>query len=308
MSVESLSIKALTELKYLRMRTCAQLLERTRQPLVFTRATALELLAIEKPIMPPIGTAHQVVVPKLSQRGHVQNVTYLAWSGPIETQLVERRFTCVTAACAWAHTAAILPLEEVVVLADSMMRRDQRLKRTTFEELQRYVAEARGFEGIRKCRQALRLIRENTDSSQETRTRIALIRYGLPVPDVNHRMVLPGSSRSVYLDMAYPELRIAIEYDGKHHRFNSGQVLVDDQRREEIENAGWKYIKVTFMDLQNEVSQERLADKVAISMQKALGMHVPLTPRMSIEQLGDGRRLRSRPIWEKKRAYERIRA
>lgn len=61
---------------------------------------------------------------------------------------------------------------------------------------------------------ALQFMREGTDSSQESRCRIALIRNGLPCPKVNWKVRL-NNGKIALLDMAYPDIKVAIEYDGK---------------------------------------------------------------------------------------------
>lgn len=298
---DAISLTALTELKTMRMNACDELQRRSRQPFVYARDTALELLGIEKP-RAYARSKHrgciQVVVPSLTKRSHVSNVQYLAWTGPIETIIVGRKFECLTPVCAWAHYASVLTLDELIVLAESMMRRDRRLKKAEISDFTRFINQAKRFEGIRKCRRALRVIREHTDSSMETRTRLALMRYGLPSPVVNYELQVPNTSRTLFLDMAYPALRIAIEYDGNHHRFSSAQVLADDKRREMIEAAGWAYIKVTFVDLRNELAEEELAQRVATSIERVLHVPIPLEPRLSIEQVSDGHRLQRKPRWD----------
>lgn len=301
MTGESISLKALTELKAMRMQSCAALQNRTRRPLVYARSTALELLSIEKPrlrshVVGQDSTAW-VVVSSLRQRCHVRGVKYLAWTGPIETQVVGRHFECLTPVCTWAHYAAVLPLDELIVLGESMMRRDRRLKRAGIEDFRRYLEHAGNFTGVKKCRRALRLMKENVDSSQETRTRIMLIRYGLPEPEVNYALNIPGTARTVFLDMAYPQLRIAVEYDGTYHRFSNEQVLRDDKRREDIESAGWMYIKITVLDLRNELAEEAAAQRVATAMWRMAGVPVPLEPRIAVERIGDGNHARRKPIW-----------
>lgn len=101
-------------------------------------------------------------------------------------------------------------------------------------------------------RRALRLMRENTDSSQETRSRIVLLRYGLPCPEVNYAIRLKGYSHVFFADMAYPDLKIIIEYDGRHH---ASRWLADSKRREALEDEGWLYIQVTAENLRDEDSQ-----------------------------------------------------
>ena len=112
------------------------------------------------------------------------------------------------------------------------MRRDGRLRRTTIEELTAYLDSAREFteavfeetgrrpnmfRGYANCRRALRVIQEGTDSSMETRTRLVPLKYGIDAPCVNYKIGVKRLNRAVYLDLAYPEYKICIEFDGGHH-------------------------------------------------------------------------------------------
>lgn len=136
-------------------------------------------------------------------------------------------------------------------------------------------------------RRALRLMRENTDSSQETRSRIVLLRYGLPCPEVNYAIRLKGYSHVFFADMAYPDLKIIIEYDGRHH---ASRWLADSKRREALEDEGWLYIQVTAENLRDEDSHRELAERVAQRVSLRLGEPVRLCGRMTIAQIADGRR------------------
>lgn len=189
--------------------------------------------------------------------------------------------------------------EELVVLGDSMMRRDGHMKKATLEEFRIYVDSLsdlsnysgsdrlRAVRGVSKMRRALRLMRENTDSSQETRSRIVLLRYGLPCPEVNYAIRLKGYSHVFFADMAYPDLKIIIEYDGRHH---ASRWLADSKRREALEDEGWLYIQVMAENLRDEDSQKELAERVAQRMSLRLGEPVRLCGRMTIAQIADGRR------------------
>lgn len=301
MSTESYSLEALTDLKRRRFEACDALQRRTKHPLVFARSDALELLAVEKPIEPERErrrTDMDVVVGSTAEKSHIANVRFLTWNGPLQTTEVGRTVTCLNPVSAWAHYAAILTLGELVVLGDSMMRRNGRLTRAEIESFHTYLDVANRFIGIENCRLALRLMREGTDSSQETRTRLVPLLYGLPEPTVNHPVRLQ-SGTLIFLDLSYPQLRIAIEYDGNYHRFDRMQVLRDDKRREALEDMGWIYIKVTVLDLKSESGQEELAQRIATRIEQVIGVPVPLTSRMTVRQVCDLRRLRKRPIWER---------
>lgn len=306
MNTESHSLESLTNLKRQRLEACAALQQRTKRRLVFARSEALELLAVEKPIEPEAERRRKdmdVVVGSPADKSRIKGIRFLSWNGPLATTTVNRVVECTTPACTWAHYAAILALDELIVLGDSMMRRNQRLARaeladfSSFLNAAPHVGDGR-FEGSRNCRKALALMREGTDSSQETRTRLALLKYGLPPLQVNYPVRLP-SGRTVFLDMAYPELRIAIEYDGGYHRFSSAQVLQDDKRREALEMLGWIYIKVTLLDLRDAQAEENLAQRVATRCEDVLGVPVPLCARLTTQQICDARRFARKPIWER---------
>ena len=67
------------------------------------------------------------------------------------------------------------------------------------------------------------------DSDLETRALRALTAAGLPPPRQQYRMVLNG--KKVRIDLAYPELKIAIELDSwKYHGGNNLTVFTDDRR------------------------------------------------------------------------------
>ncbi|KAB8292048.1 hypothetical protein [Bifidobacterium avesanii] len=301
MNTESYSLESLTNVKYQRLNACAELQRRTKRRLVFARSEALELLAVEKPIEPESERRRKdmdVVVGSPGEKGRLRGIRFLTWHGPIEVIDVNRAIECTTPVCTWAHYSGLITLRELIVLGDSMMRRNRRLARAEFSDFVRYLDGDGQFLGKLNCKRALKLMREGTDSSQETRTRLTLMQYGLPEPAVNYPITL-HNGRVVLADMAYPELRIAIEYDGGYHRFDSNQVLRDDKRREALEELGWLYIKVTRIDMGNEQVEETLAQRVATQCERVLGVSVPLTARMSVQQICDGRRIRRKPLWDR---------
>ena len=201
----------------------------------------------------------------------LQGICFVLWSGPQTHMPIHHgRLRCTDSVTAWAMHANRLEDEELVVLGDSMMRRDGHMKKATLEEFRIYVGSdrLRAVRGVSKMRRALRLMRENTDSSQETRSRIVLLRYGLPCPEVNYAIRLKGYSHVFFADMAYPDLKIIIEYDGRHH---ASRWLADSKRREALEDEGWLYIQVTAENLRDEDSQKELAERVAQRMSLRLG-------------------------------------
>lgn len=309
----SIALVQLTELKHQRMKQCAEFQQRSRWQPPYALTTALELQAIEIPRLPK-GRAMlngiTVVVPSANERRNLVGINEVTWSFPVDVVMVEQCL-CVSPACTWAMFAGWLNLEELIVLAESMMRRDGRLRRTTIEELTAYLDSAREFteavfeetgrrpnmfRGYANCRRALRVIQEGTDSSMETRTRLVPLKYGIDAPCVNYKIGVKRLNRAVYLDLAYPEYKICIEFDGGHH---AGQWLEDARRRQAIEDEKWRYIQVTKLDLGDEWSEEALVRRIADKIQEVTGIPVPVTARKTIQQVCDARAMRRKPLYER---------
>ena len=52
------------------------------------------------------------------------------------------------------------------------------------------------------------------------------------------------------VDLAFPEVRLAIEYDGAYH-FEEAQIVRDDARIRRLERAGWRVIRLSSIDLRD---------------------------------------------------------
>jgi hypothetical protein len=92
--------------------------------------------------------------------------------------------------------------------------------------------------------------RRPTESEMETRLVQAIRAHGLPEPTTQHE-VWQGSAFVARVDVAYPDERIAIEYDSDE--FHSGRAATgrDRQRRHRLVAAGWLPIDVGPADLRN---------------------------------------------------------
>lgn len=137
-----------------------------------------------------------------------------------------------------------LGVDDLVILADAMTRR--RSPVTTPRGLHAELDGCPpGMRGLRRLRVALADSRARTDSAMETRTRLVLVRGGLPCPEVN-RPVLDRRGRFLAMpDMSYPEHLVAVEYDGDVHRTERRLWLRDVERRELLIAAGWRVITAT---------------------------------------------------------------
>ncbi len=86
----------------------------------------------------------------------------------------------------------------------------------------------------------LRLADRRAESPMESRARMALVLGGLPPPAVQHPVVVRG--RRYYLDLAYPDLKVAVEYDGADHRTQQ-RARRDLEREAALVSAGWRILR-----------------------------------------------------------------
>lgn len=289
---ESKQSKELRRIRDEVLQECVDGQAKMHTPPVFCRMTALALLAIERPRMRGRREMRlERVIATANEHHGLAGIRDVRWAGVIQTHIVEDAVCCTSPECTWVMMARVLSSAELVVLADSMMRRDPQLKRTSVERLETYLDRLGECPskvwGLRACRSALRLVRENTDSSMESRVRLVLESYGLGAPEVNHPVVNPHTGRFMYLDMAYVDLKIAIEYDGQFH---ADQWEADVHRRRLLDELGWDVVQVTAADMRTEGDRHALALRVAQHISLRLGRKVRVRPPLSVKQLMDGRR------------------
>ncbi|MCA1783004.1 MAG: endonuclease domain-containing protein [Dermatophilaceae bacterium] len=136
------------------------------------------------------------------------------------------------------HLAVHLDVVELTAFGDVLVKRQV----ITVDELQSY-ARAWTHHGYRRGREAAGLVRERVDSVPESHLRLLLVLAGLPEPVVNH-WVRSDDGEPIYrLDLAYPEILLAIEYDGRWHD-EPGQRARDELRRTWLRRRGWLIIVV----------------------------------------------------------------
>jgi hypothetical protein len=141
--------------------------------------------------------------------------------------------------------AADCELAELVIAGDSLVRRTP----ATPESLTAAATSTVGTRGIRLARQAASLVRSGVDSPMETRLRLLIVLAGLPEPAIGHVVTDSDGGWLARPDLSYPELKIAIEYDGLHHLKDARQWQRDIRRRENLERAGWLVRVITAADL-----------------------------------------------------------
>lgn len=151
-------------------------------------------------------------------------------------------------ASTWATLATSLPhLYDLVAAGDAVVRTpvlsDHEPALATMDQLERATA-AGSRTGVARLREALPRIRTGSWSRTETWTRLLLVDAGLAEPLCNLELPEARGSRR-YLDLAYPQWKIAVEYEGLQHLIDRRQWDRDIHRYERLVAEGWIVIRVT---------------------------------------------------------------
>jgi len=139
-----------------------------------------------------------------------------------------------------------LDVIEAVVLIDGLLAR----RLTDVTALREYALARAGRRGWRAMLRAVDLADAGAESPQESRTRVRLVLAGLPRPLT--QWVVSQQGRFVArLDLAWPEFRVAVEYDGRWHD-DPEQFHRDRRRLNRLLGAGWFVLHVTARRLRDD--------------------------------------------------------
>ncbi len=205
----------------------------------FSHSTALLLHGI--PVDADPRTLHvSVATPRFPPQ--VAGVTGHRLSRPVPVATV-RGIRCSAPIDAWVQAASEVGLEALVIAGDGLLRRTHPL--ATVERLADAVRRAERRPGAKRLRAALELVRPGTDSPAETRLRLLVLRAGLPEPIIGHRVFDSGGFFVGVPDLAWPEQRVALDYDGDVHRTDRHTFRDDVERGERYRDAGWTHLRAT---------------------------------------------------------------
>lgn len=136
--------------------------------------------------------------------------------------------------------AGLLSLVDLVVVGDNLVRRGLLSPRDLID-----ACASTRHPSARQAARAARLVRPEVDSPMETRLRLLLVFAGLPEPEVNRKIRAADGEVRRRFDLSYPAVRVIVEYDGRDHVERIEKWESDLERREEIDDAGWRILVVT---------------------------------------------------------------
>ena len=137
-----------------------------------------------------------------------------------------------------------LPAAESVVLVDALLTRYPRLALPAAD----VVAAMGARPGRRRVGTVLALVDGRAESPMESRLRVHLVLAGLAPPEVQWTIRDERGRFVARVDMAWPLLRLAVDYDGVWHGRSDEQFAADRHRLDALSAVGWAVVHVTFAE------------------------------------------------------------
>lgn len=244
---------------------CRTYAARMHPAAVFSHTTAARLWGVPLPLNADDSVHVTVPVPRRAPSGR-GIVGHQQRMGADECRAIGA-LAVASPAATWAQVAELLSLEDVIAAGEHMLTGNpygQRLPLCDRAELQAAVAERLRGPGHRVRVAALAELREGALSRPESLVRILLVRCGLPEPVINGDVLSRAGQFIAMPDLLWPEFRVALEYQGDHHR-DRKQFRKDIARLERLVDEGWLVIQVTASELYRnpQLIVERVARRLA---------------------------------------------
>lgn len=164
------------------------------------------------------------------------------------------------------RTAYDLARREPVIAAAAAVDALARVGRFHPEEVLALARRHPGVRGTLRIPRVVALADPRAESPAESRMRAAIVLAGLPTPALQHPV------GHYFLDLAYPEVSLGIEYDGRDH-LTPGRARRDLRREAALARAGWDLLHIG-----GDIATPR---EVAIRVWRALSERGVATPNVS---------------------------
>jgi very-short-patch-repair endonuclease len=188
----------------------------------------------------------EVVVPPTARIGRTAGLRLHVAELP-EVDVGRRHGLRVTtpARTCWDLAQWLDPIE-AVVLVDALVC----ARVIPLSNLAEYAECRAGSRGWRRLTRVASLADAGAQSPQESRLRVRLVLAGLPKPVTQH-VIAHGGRFVARVDLAWPEHRVAVEYDGLWHG-TTDQFHADRRRLNGLVGAGWVVLHVTAQRLHDD--------------------------------------------------------
>lgn len=160
---------------------------------------------------------------------------------------VERVITDLLCAAGPRDALAVTDQALAVLSPDQAEARRERIARRLVVRADR--------RGVNRGIRLLGLASGRAESPPESWLRLELADLGFPRPEVNWSVRSVSGIELFRIDLAWPEQRIALEYNG--YAVHAGREIEDEQRASELRRRGWIVLVVTKADLRDSRELER---------------------------------------------------
>jgi hypothetical protein len=166
---------------------------------------------------------------------------------------------CARRAGLWPHQlglaaddlARILPRLDVLPVLDAALAAGSCTPESLAAELERHA----GLRGVRQARELVVLADPAPESPQESRLRLRCHDAGLPPPTTQFPVLGPGGRPRRWLDLAWEEARVALEYDGQEGHTGPQNLRSDRRRHNFLQDDGWTMSYATDLDVYRDFAE-----------------------------------------------------
>lgn len=209
------------------------------------------------PFASEVDPVRAIVPPGSAWRGPRGVLVHRTSLRPVDSVVVDDLPLTTPVRTAW-DVATLETVPTAVALLDGMVRQGY----VGEAQLGSMLVEMRGRWRHARVEKVFALVDGRSESPPESWVRVACVRAGLPMPTPQFVVMKDGEFLGK-VDLAWPEARVVVEYEGAYH-FDGVQIVKDDARYERLIAAGWRVIRVSAADLRDlEVLVQRIADALA---------------------------------------------
>jgi hypothetical protein len=226
---------------------------------VVSHQTAASLFGLQIPLVREDSRVHLTVPPPTRVRHRADRCIHVSM---VPTSQVQRRsgVDLTSPGRTWLDLAARVPAASLLAISDQMLARGY--PRAGFDRVLASVGRVRGK---RMAREVLASADPLAGSPMESVLRWLIQEAGLPRPVLQHVVRGDDGSFVGQVDLAWPDRRVLVEFDGNVHRERS--VFVDDVRRQNgLVLAGWTVLRFTSADVLGRPERVIAAIKAALGI------------------------------------------
>jgi very-short-patch-repair endonuclease len=207
-----------------------------------SHVTAAALWGIEIPLQPADGPVHITVSTGSSVRARDDRSIHRSPLSEAEVTR-SRGIPMTTPARTWRDLAMVLSPPALLAVTDQLLGLG-----CTVLDLQTQVARRPSGRGAARARAVLPVADPRAESPMESVLRWLLHAAGLPRPVLQHEVRNQGGRILGRADLAWPNRKVLVEFDGDVHR--ERDVFVNDLRRQnQLVAEGWIVLRFTSADV-----------------------------------------------------------